>query len=195
MNEEEVITQQLAEEVALPLGQYYITKGKSFYKFVRGIEVEIEQVSPTLLVEIQTSKPAPRPPVKTFDRGDGSMVTEENKADPDYNYANILWTLDIEATYALLLIKLGVKTKVDHEKVQRVRDMMKTLRGIELDPDDLFVYVKYCLPSNEKEYNHFLGCLAGRSAPMKGAIAQAIENFSDNVQTPAFNLGTRNGAG
>lgn len=185
----------VAEDNSLPLGRYYIENGKSYYRFVRGQTVEIEQVSPTLTLEIQQKMQEPMPPVKTFDRGDGVMITEVNKADPQYNHDLVQWQLNIEAAYAQLIIKLGVKSDPDLVAVKKVRDLMSTLYQIELDPDDNFVYVKYCLPSNEQEYNHFLACAVGRSRPDQGAIAKAIEQFSGNIQEKAPVLRALNGAG
>ncbi len=156
---------------------YYIRGGSSYFKFKSGVEVRLKPVSPALLLEIQRSKPKPKPPIVSIPTGDGTFTQEVNEADPNYIEAVSEWSYQVDESFNRLLLKLGVDVKVDVKEVQRVRDFMREEFAVELDKNDQFAYLRYCLPGDDAEYSSFIRAVMGRGQPGEGAVAQAIENF------------------
>lgn len=172
------------------MSNFYIRDGNSYFKFKNGREARLTPVNPALIVEVQRLRQAPKPPVIESPVGDGTYLTEENPADPDYQTALLQYGILVEEDMAKLLMKLGVEIEVDGAAVKSIRDFMLSNFKKELDPDDKYVYLRYCVAPSDDEYLDFISSLQGRSKPEEGAIAQALENFSATVQKPTARKGS-----
>ena len=114
------------------------------YTFSNGVEVRIRKVSPLLMSTLRRTFPLPPSAPSQPVMFDGEIRHEPNLADPDYQAALVEYQASIEETARRFYIKRGVECEVDQEAVAQLRRDMQEL-GVELDPDDLFVYVSYIL--------------------------------------------------
>lgn len=163
------------------MGKYFIQSGKSWFQFNSGAKVQIFPVSRALILEIDKLNPEPQPPIVESPVGDGTTLTEPNTADPDYKAAHLKWFDQRELDYEDLMFKLGCRAEVDQDVLAQTRTYMRTRYKIELDPDDNYAYIKFCL-LNAGEQGELYDAIIGRSKPTEGAIAKAIEDFSNNLQ-------------
>ncbi|MBN9393093.1 MAG: hypothetical protein J0I20_33985 [Chloroflexi bacterium] len=170
------------------IGNLFIRNGKSYFRFAKGVEVRIKPVSPALVQEVQRANPRPAPPLRQIAVGDGTFMEEENESDPDYREKFKAWSMKSEDDFADLLLELGVElvTPIDQQAVDAIKIFMLKRFAVDLtqkgDGSDRYIYVRYVLPESEAELQALTQALMGRSKPDEGAIAQAIENFSGNIQ-------------
>jgi hypothetical protein len=106
---------------------------------------------------------------------------EANKSHPDYQEALEEWDSNVKEASTLFIVRNGVEAEVDQVAVTAMREMMRR-EGIELDPDDHFVYVMNCLISNQVELIALCDAIQGRSQPTEAGVANAIEQFRPDVQ-------------
>jgi hypothetical protein len=164
----------------LNMGKYFIQHGKSWFQFDNGEKVQIFPVARAIILEIDKANPEPQPPMLTSEVGDGTTITEPNEADPDWMDAHKKWSEQREIDYEDVMLRLGCKAEVDKDLLAQTRAYMKARFKVDLDPDDNFTYIKYCL-LNAREQGELYDAVVGRSKPAEGAIARAIEDFSNNL--------------
>lgn len=145
-----------------------------------GITVSIRKVSPLLGMEVRKAFPAPKPPRNPPDSEAFKLGEEYNEADPDYEREMEAYGQVIEEKVSRLYIKRGVECEVDTAAVAELRLQMGDM-GIDLDPDDKLVYLKYICVGSTEDYQELIEVITRRSQPTEAAIAEAIDTFQSDV--------------
>lgn len=168
------------------MSNYYIKDGKSLFRFQNGREVELGKVSPIFGAELRKMYPAPKPPMQRIATADGAdFFLEPNLEAESYKLAMTEYNVLVEEKLRLVIYKQGVKLTLSDAQKQEVADLRKFWKDSfdkELDPDDKYVYVAFCLISSEEEYNDLNNAITNRSRPGEAAIAEAIEQFRPDIQ-------------
>lgn len=149
-----------------------------------GITVGIRKVSPMIKddldIVLRREFPEPRPPVIETELG-----KEENAADPDYQKALNRWTIEhMERLSERLLrvaIQRAIEVEVDHEAVDELRHQMRAV-GVELDPDDKYVYVSRICCGTWDDLNELSNAVFRRSMPTVEAVEAHKATFQGGVQ-------------
>lgn len=149
-----------------------------------GITVGIRKLSPLLRDDIDMALrnefPEPEPPIVETELG-----KEANPADEDYLKRRAEWMVaHMERRSERMLriaIKRGVEVEVDHEAVAQLRTDMAE-QGVDLDPDDAFVYVtRICIGSSD-DLQELYDALTKRSMPTREAVEAHKATFPGDVQ-------------
>jgi hypothetical protein len=168
------------------LSNYYIKDGKSFFRFQNGREVEIGKVSPIFGAEIRKMYPAPKPPMQKIATADGAdFFLEPNLEADSYKLEMADYNVLIEEKIRLIIYTHGIKLVLSDAQRQEVADLRKFWKDNfdkELNPDDKYVYVAFCLVGSEEEYGDLNNAITARSKPTEAAIAEAIEDFRPDIQ-------------
>lgn len=149
-----------------------------------GITVGIRKVSPMIKddldIVLRKEFPEPKPPIVTTEMG-----TEENAADPDYAKALAKWSIEhMERLSERLLrvaIQRAIEVEVDHEAVAELREQMHAV-GVELDPDDKYVYVSRICCGTWDDLNELSNAVFRRSMPSREAVEAHKATFPGDVQ-------------
>jgi hypothetical protein len=168
------------------LSNYYIKDGKSFFRFQNGREVEIGKVSPIFGAEIRKMYPAPKPPMQKIATADGAdYFLEPNLEADSYKLEMSDYNVLIEEKLRLVIYRQGVKLTLSEAQKKEVDDLRKFWKESfdrELDPDDKYVYIAFCLVGSNEEYSDLNDAITARSKPTEAAIAEAIEQFRPDIQ-------------
>jgi hypothetical protein len=163
-------------------------KTETFVCADTGIELKIRHIPFTVtdkfFPEYDKQFPPPKPPMHKVDYGEGEQVDEPNLSDTTYarllvehEQKKAIWC-DDKAKH--LYATLAVECPVDEEAVKQLRDTMKGL-GVELDPDDKFVYVWYIAVGTTQGHNELMQAIMRRIQPTGEAVAQAQTTFRSQV--------------
>lgn len=148
--------------------------------------MEIVKVSPIFGNELRKIYPAPKPPMQRIATADGAdFFLEPNPEAESYKQAMAEYTQLIEEKARLILFKQGIKLELHQTQLQEVAEVRKFWKenfDRELDPDDKYVYVAFCLVRSDDEYNNLNEAITSRSHPTEAAIAEAIQDFRPAVQ-------------
>lgn len=144
-----------------------------------GITVKLRRVSPFLLGDVAKSLVAPKPPLNTVDYGNGP-VQEANEADPTYLVALEDHRKEVGVRNMKALIRLGVECEVDDDAVQELRATMRDL-GVELDPDDKWVYIVNIAITHEDELIQLRDAILRKSQPTEEAVQEQLADFHGEV--------------
>lgn len=148
-----------------------------------GIEVGIRKVSPLFIADARTEyvkKHAPEVPSQRINYGteeQPNWIVEQNPADPDYLKALEALDGEIEGHIRRFIIRRGVICEVDLEAVREARQDAMEEFGVELDPDDKFVYVSYVCTGSQEDLQDLLTAIIRRSQPTEEEIANAVSSF------------------
>lgn len=148
-----------------------------------GITVRLRKVSPLLVIKLQESFPAPKPPMQEVMLGDEKRI-EPNPSHPDYVEALTQHQAEMNARVTSLLIRRGVYPDWNEEKqkeVEEIKTFWKETYGRELDGTPLEIYVSYVAIGSDKDLEELLDAILKRSQPTEGAIAQAQERFPGDL--------------
>ena len=119
------------------------------------------------------------------DYGEGP-VQEANLADPAYQAALEAHTNRInellEEGTRRLLIKLGVMPYLEWDEgkqaaVDAVRETMQSEFGVELDPNDRYVWVTSVAMGTMEDWSDFTMYLLRRNMPTEAAIQEKLKKF------------------
>jgi hypothetical protein len=161
-------------------GEIQMTKQ---FTFSNGTVIEIGKIPPLLIQKINKAYPAPKPPVERIDMGDGIFETHENTAHPDYLQAVQDHQSHLEEMFRNLTIQLGVKSKLTDEQLEQVkaqRELMASV-GVELEPDDKYVFVSYVAVETSDDYTRLLQAVMEESQPTEARIQAIEESFQGEV--------------
>jgi len=148
-----------------------------------GAVIRVKRISPMSLIAIERAYPDPKPPLQEVDYGNGSKKHERNPLSPEY-----LTELEEHRNKKNLLVlkafvRLGVEVEVDAAAVAAYRADMQAL-GVELDPDDMYVYVAHILCQTNDDLNALREAVEGGSLPTEREVSSKLSTFPDNLQGP-----------
>lgn len=155
-----------------------------------GITVQLHKVSPLLRDDIDAMLrrqfPPPQPPLNVVPSGfgDGATRQEPNEADPDHQQALMRWQIEHINRMGQKLMDLAIRNyvecEVDHEAVAELRAAMQAM-GVELDPDDKYVYVSRICIGTPDDQRDFSNALFTRAAALREAVQAHKATFPDNL--------------
>ena len=137
-----------------------------------GITLQIRKIPTTLtgklIQQYEKDFPPPAPPTNLIDYGDGEKIAEPNYSNPVYarlfNEYRQKRNVDVEEKIRHLFTDQAIQCEVDKERVKKVRAQMKTL-GVELDPDDKYVYVWDVAVGTQDGYADLMKAIQTRVTP------------------------------
>lgn len=172
-------------------GNYTLVNGTDLVKkeevfthtFSTGLTVELHPISIPDLIEFQRKRlpKPPKPPLQTFDRGDGVMVSDRNANDPEYLEAMQDYNLLVEEAtrqfYILWAVDLSPE-QIDKNLVERRRRMHREEYGTEMHPSDKVIFIEAQMVTQE-DYEGLISLIKGELGPQEEGIAEVENSFRD----------------
>jgi hypothetical protein len=165
------------------MSDYIIKNGKSTFTLGNGITVVIKPIAPFLLNDARKKIAKPKPPVQKIPTYDGTgFIEESNPAHPDYQAALQNYHEELGLFMGEVMMRLGVEAEVDHDAVKQLREQWAKLNIGELDSDDAYCYIRYCLIETQEDFQNLIEAVTSRNNPTEKAVADAIETFQPEIQ-------------
>ena len=165
--------------------KYYTRNGQMYFRLMSGKELLVTPVSPLLIEHVVSELVRkPEPPVQMMADGAGGFYPVTNEDHPDYAKAIAEYERTRFLASQKALLQLGVSVDIGPEEkkaVDRLRDHYRRIFKQELDPDDEYVYIAYCLIQAQEDLAEIGSVLSGTVYPSEEMIAQAIESFPGRV--------------
>lgn len=160
-----------------------------------GITVKIRKVGPLLRddidAQLRIERPAPEPPIKKKNYGteeEPDWIEGPDPYDPGYKDALRKWGIEHANQLGDKLLWVAVRRGIDLEITDEIREQVDEIRkdlqavGVELDPDDKFVYVtRICVGSSES-LRALHDAIFSRSRPAREEVDAIKSTFQSDVQ-------------
>lgn len=159
------------------------------------VTVQIRRISPLLRDDIDSQlrveSPPPEVPIKKRNYGteeEPDYIEEPDPFDPIYKEAVRKWSIthgnDLGTRLLRIAVMRGVVLELDENQKQEVQQLREDMRevGIELDPDDKFVYITRICVSTNDTLRSLHDAIFTASRPDREVIEAMKATFPSNVQ-------------
>lgn len=159
------------------------------------ITVKVRRISPLLRddIEAQCRREFPEPEVPMKKRNYGTedepdWIVEADPYDQAYRDAKQKWNVEhvnrVGDKLLWLAVRRGIEVEMSDDVLQQVKDLREdmSLVGVELDPDDKFIYVSRICVDKLDTLRELYEVLFSTSKPTKDEVDAMKATFPGNVQ-------------